>query len=331
MKVTGGSGKGVGKLGSDVYYINHGVQIKREYTSSVKNPNTPAQVEQRTKFKLQSQISAAVQPVLAYVRKGLLSPRNLFVKANNGNFYVTGDVAQVALESLQVAQGSLAFPEIIVNKTEQNVINMFLSNAPSKDISRVIYCLFDRTVNGDLAYLDSVIASESDPLSRFGATWSNPWGVVYNDLLVLAYGMRDNNERAKALYDNYEIVGAQDIARLVANRTLSLTDFSFTRTMGATLFHGESSSGAIGANQVVIRIVGGNGGTVTGTGFENGQKIVNVGDSVTVVANPDEGWSFNAWLKEGTQEVVSNTATYTWNAYRNTTLQGSFIKNGGLE
>lgn len=331
MKIVSGSGKGIGKLGGDVYYINHGVQLKREYTSQVTNPNTPQQVGQRTRFKLQSQISASVAPVLAFVRKGMVSPRNQFVKVNNGNFYVSQGVAQVALESLQIARGNLALPNVVINKSEQNVISMYLGNAPSIDISRIVYCLFDRTVNGDLAYLGSVIVSNAGTLERWRGTWTNPWGVVYNDLLVLAYGMRDNNERARAAYENYHIETAEDVARLVASRSLDLSNYSFTQTMGATLFEGETTSGNILGNQVVVRIMALTGGIVTGTGFENGQKIVNVGDSVTVTATPDNGMQFNGWKYEGTNEVASNVSAYTFDASRNVSLVASFVPSGGLE
>jgi CUB domain/Divergent InlB B-repeat domain/Secretion system C-terminal sorting domain len=58
------------------------------------------------------------------------------------------------------------------------------------------------------------------------------------------------------------------------------------------------------------------GGTVTGTGFFTS------GQSVTLTATPNTGWTFVNWTENGT--AVSTNATLTFNATTNRTLQANF-------
>ena len=69
----------VGKLASNVYSVNSGVQIVRAYQPNVSNPSTEMQVDTRSRFKLCSQLAAAVSTVLAIPKNGLVSARNQFV------------------------------------------------------------------------------------------------------------------------------------------------------------------------------------------------------------------------------------------------------------
>jgi hypothetical protein len=58
------------------------------------------------------------------------------------------------------------------------------------------------------------------------------------------------------------------------------------------------------------------GGTITGTGFFTS------GQSVTLTATPNTGWTFVNWTENGT--AVSTNATLTFNATANRTLQANF-------
>lgn len=60
MKSTGLFGKNSGRVGGVVYSNYRGEQIVRSYQPKVNNPNTKKQVEQRTKFKLASQVAASL-------------------------------------------------------------------------------------------------------------------------------------------------------------------------------------------------------------------------------------------------------------------------------
>ena len=80
MKLSGIAGTGSGKLGSQVYASVAGEQIVRNYQPKVSNPNTTKQVNQRSRFKLMSQLSAAMASVIVIPKEGMRSSRNLFSK-----------------------------------------------------------------------------------------------------------------------------------------------------------------------------------------------------------------------------------------------------------
>ena len=83
MKSTGLFGKNSGRVGGVVYSNYRGQQIVRSYQPQVKNPNTKAQVEQRAKFKLVSQLGAVFSKQLKYSfmpDSDKLTPRNSWVK-----------------------------------------------------------------------------------------------------------------------------------------------------------------------------------------------------------------------------------------------------------
>ena len=94
-KVTSLYGKTMGKIGSIVFSTSGGYTIAREYNPHVSNPNTTAQVNQRARMKLMSQLSAALSPVIAMTKEGLVSKRNKFTKKNFDACYVSNGYAQI--------------------------------------------------------------------------------------------------------------------------------------------------------------------------------------------------------------------------------------------
>ena len=74
-KVTSLYGKTMGKSGSVVFSTSGGFTIAREYNPHVANPISPSQVNQRARMKLMSQLSAALSPVIAMTKEGLVSKR----------------------------------------------------------------------------------------------------------------------------------------------------------------------------------------------------------------------------------------------------------------
>ena len=64
-----------------MFAVRNGQQIVRTYQPNVANPQAKGQVEQRSKLKLASQLSAALaQELYPYGREGMLSARNQFVR-----------------------------------------------------------------------------------------------------------------------------------------------------------------------------------------------------------------------------------------------------------
>lgn len=259
MKRYSANGKGSGKLGGSVYVINHGVQIEREYNGSVSNPSTSAQVSQRSRFKLASQVSAALENVIAIPRKGILSPRNRFVKRNMPFFYGGVDGAQVTYENLQLTLGSNGIPSIYLQRIMGGQITLQLSDLVNDSVSHVAYCMFKKTDEELLQLVRSEIVEVNEDNGDALVTIGDPGG----DLIVYAYGYRLKNAKAKAKYDNYQVSNALDMATLIANRRIEMSDVYFTATRGTSIAAGDQESTTPGANEWLLYLSTNFLGTIT--------------------------------------------------------------------
>lgn len=310
MKLTGFVGTGSGKLGSSVFSTVAGVQVVRQYQPRVANPSTTAQVNQRARLKLASQLAAALAPVIVIPRQGLKSSRNLFIKKNMPQIIGNSGQAQVAYENIQLTDGNAGLPAISITRSQENGIVVKLQEAADAAVSRVVYILYKKSDEEQLQYLGSVIQTVPGVDNCFQASFPYTEG----ELVVWAYGMKDMNSTASAKYGDYFAASGEDIAQLVMSRKISASDYQFTATRGNTLFSGDSESEEAGANEVMVYIGASGPGTVSGTGFVNGRKAVEIGSNVTVVATPNTGATFDGWYARGTETQLSNTAEYTFEA-----------------
>ena len=318
MKVTGLNGKGKGKLGAEVYSINHGVQIRREYNGEVSNPSTPSQVSQRSRFKLASQLSAVLAPVLAFTRKGMSSPRNLFTKKNMPYFYGDSEGSQVTYENLQITPGSVPLSRIVVRKDENKKLFFSVEGAPWSYIDRIAFCAFRKMDTGSMVYEKSWIFQKSDgqtlgTVTAFDAGHTAVEGITY---VFYAYGFKFNNDRAKAKYGSYSIANAADFAKLVANRALSQSDLTFTETRGVTLLASQSGTVTPTHEQRVLYLSTNGMGEieVTPDGEESfrtdgGAYPYTTNTKVHLVGVPGTYQGFNfiflGWFNNGEQEPFS--------------------------
>ena len=327
-KVTSLYGKTTGKIGSIVFATSGGETIAREYNPHVANPNTQAQVDQRARMKLMSQLSASLAPSLAMQKNGLVSARNKFTKINFENSYALNGVAQVSYENLQLTEGNLGLPQISVVAAVQNNVrslSAWLAEEPSANVARVVYNVYTKSQEGKLSFYKSeIVTTRSQTASE--ATLYYPLimqGVPSGDLVIYAYGMIDTSERATANYGNLNVVDGSDIARLVATRAISFTDYQFTQTRGTTI--GADNQPVQPTPSGSVRIYAtplGDGGTVTGGG------TYEVGASVTLTATPAAGYTFRAWLRNGTNQVVSSANPYTFSAATQLDLIAAFDYEG---
>lgn len=317
-KMTSLTGKIVGKVGSLVFCNVGGQTIAREYNPNVSNPSTQPQVDQRAKMKLMSQVAAAMAPVLAIPKEGLKSSRNLFIKKNFDACSASNGVAQVTYENLQITKGVAGLPGIHVTRSVEDGIEVELRSAADGAVSRVVYVLYVKTSEATLQYVTSIIVSVPGDDGKFAGSLPYTTG----DVVLFAYGMKDLSARATAKYQDYEVENGLDIAKLSLTRQINTSDFQFTMTRGITLFADENEAGAIGENQAQVFVTAGSGGTVSGAG------VYNIGDSVTVVATPGVGYSFYAWRINGSAEVVSNNASYTFTLESQVDLIAEFSEAG---
>lgn len=315
-------GKINGKIGSVVFSTSGGTIIAREYNPNVANPNTMAQINQRARMKLLSQLSASLSPVLAMTKDGLVSKRNKFTKLNFPASYALNGVAQITYENVQITEGNTSLPALIaagVVSSDHMNLTVGLSVQPTATINRVVYCLFKKSNEGKLEYRSSSIIS-----TREGPTIAIWFAANFDTLplaeyVVFAYGMSDTSEHASATYGNLNVVTASDLARLVATRAISFSDYQFTQTRAITIASDGTAVQPEQAGKVRVYVTAlGQGGTVTGGGS------FDIGDNVTVVATPASGFDFVRWAYNGTNETASTSASYTFTVNKQTDLVAIF-------
>lgn len=326
-KVTSLYGKTTGKIGSIVFATSGGETIAREYNPHVANPNTQAQVDQRARMKLMSQLSAALSPVLAMTKEGLVSKRNKFVSKNFDACYALNGVAQITYENVQITEGNTSLPALYASgdiRGEEESLTIALSALPSATINRVVYALFKKTNEGKLEYVSSLISSERGDPEMQDTFYPVTFHLSPAEYVAFAYGMSDTSEAATAAYGNLNVVSASDLARLVATRTISYQDYQFTQTRAITIAsNGSPVSPETAGNLRVYVTALGDGGTVSGGGS------FAPGSSVTVVATPASNYRFVRWVKNGTSQTISTSATYTFTLNETTDLVAVFEEIGG--
>ena len=290
MKLVGITGTGRGKLGSSVFSVNSGQQIVRQYQPVVANPNTVAQVNQRARLKLASQLAAAYAPVIAMPKQGLVSTRNQFIKKNMDAISAQGGTAQVTYENLQLTNGNVGLPSVIATRSSADGIQVSLSESAASAVSRVVYVLFKKTTENQLQLVGSQIIEEAGDAGTFPATFTYDAG----DIAIYAYGMRDMSASATAKYRNYEVQSGTDVARLFTTRNLSQSDISLTQTRGNTMFSGSNETTSAGDGQFMVYAAAqGNGNII----------IMNGDDELT------QGASVRVAVAEGTALTLSAIAS----------------------
>lgn len=227
MKQYGIFGKGSGKLGSSVFAISGGEQIVRQYNPVVSNPNTPAQVAQRAKLKLMSQLAADLAPVLAFAKDGLKSARNQFVSKNIGLADFRNDGASINYANLLITAGSAGFPGIEITIVNESVEVGTLEPVPA-DVDSVVFVVYKVADDGQLLLTDSEVVKVDNteaPVSTI-LSFEGQQGVAY------AYGIRSMATDAGVSYGDYNAEDATYIAELVATRKIKNAASSLTRNSG---------------------------------------------------------------------------------------------------
>lgn len=300
-------GLGSGKLGSTVNSIVYGTQVQREYRATISNPSTKDQVDQRARFKLASQVAAALSPVIAIPRKGFETPRNRFVKNNFNYFYAEGDTASVSYENLQLTAGNAGLPGISISRSAATGVSLALAESAKKAVTRVCYSVFKKTTEDKLQVVASVVVSEAGERGTFPA--NIPF--VLGDLIVYAYGMRDADAKATAKYSNYKVATGEDLASLIMTRKIKEKDYTLTETRGTTIFTGQDEVNQPVDGMVRVYVMGSWGGSATAPGVENGYVDVLYGSTLTCTASPAQGFRFIGWYNNGEQSPFSSTNPLT--------------------
>lgn len=224
-----------GRLAGSVFAIRNGETIERAYQPVVYNPNTPAQVQNRAKLKLLSQVSAVYAPYIAIPRKGNASTRNLFVKKNYGATTYSDGSADVNLLRIALTNGVVGLPTI--NATvEGNNVNVALSSNASAAFDNVMYVAFRRGSDGLIRAIGSV--NVNTPGADGGFAGTIPFAAAAG-VVIYAYGVRLNTESARVMYSDLssraETTPATIVAFINTTRSSSVNDITLSETQAMML------------------------------------------------------------------------------------------------
>ena len=220
-----------GKLAGSVFAVRYGEVIERAYNPFVANPKSAAQVEARAKLKLISQLSAVMAEVIAMPRIGNMSPRNRFVQRNYTLTSYANEIAEIVLAGVQLTASAMALPEISVTRGE-NVITANLRYGDANiGVSRIVYAMFVKDPDGKLRYETSRTATEAGQ----GQLWQVSFPALSQNVVILAYGVRDNSSTARVTFSDMQAISAETVAKLITSRVLTENDVTLTETRGFDL------------------------------------------------------------------------------------------------
>lgn len=225
-KIFGLQGAMTGKLANTIMAVRNGEQIARKYQPVVYNPSTAGQVAQRAKLKLLSQLSAVMAPIIAIPRQGSVSSRNLFTKVNFPATTFSSDTANVTLTSIALTRSVVSLPELQASRADGTLTVSLLSSF-GVDVSRIVYAMFIKQSDGTLRFAGSKVISEPGTSNNYAAEFQI--GATSN-VVVYAYGVRDNTEAARVTFGDVQALTAETVAKLITNRTLLESDVTLTET-----------------------------------------------------------------------------------------------------
>lgn len=222
--------RGTGKVENLVVSQTAGVTIARAYQPNVSNPRTDKQVDQRARLKLASQIAAAMSPVIAIPKNGLVSARNGFIKKNMDLITAVQGTAEMQFAKVQLTNGSVPLPELKASFSENGYFAFGLASDPGDSISRMVYALFKKNAQGQLEFFKSYV-TENPTIQK---DWLMGEDGLQGEVVVYGYGIKDLSSAATTKFADYNIASGADIAKLVSTRTMSASDYQFTKTNGIT-------------------------------------------------------------------------------------------------
>lgn len=231
MKLKGFVGKGTGKLGASVWAVRKGVQIVREYTDKVTNPNTRPQVAQRAKFKLLTQLSAIVADAMAFsnVAPGQ-SQRNVFMKRNMDAVEVPFNESQAILKAsdVQLTDSSIMGGTLEYAVDEGAIIGTFRPADGWRGIRvAVITMPAPGRIYGTAIRSEEVLPSAGSVEVRFIPRFPDAERTV-----VLGVFWRFRDAAAEAKYN--DATGQDESVNLVFDRMVKQGDIEFSQTIVAT-------------------------------------------------------------------------------------------------
>ena len=315
MKINSVLGKMTGKVGNIVLTSVGGKVVGRESTPNVANPNTQPQQNTRSKFKLASQLSASMAPVIAIKKEGNVSARNLFVKENFPAIRYSQGVADINLNVVQLTKSQRSFIGFNADRSSGSAIAVELNDSAASALSRVVYIAYKKAADGTLLFFDSKVCNTAGD----GGKFRDVLNYTADAVVLYAYGMKDLEAGITTKFGNMSAPSAEDVAQLLVSNTDNMSGVQLTKTAGLTMAAGENTGDSDDVEHLTVSLViSGNGSAVGGGRFEAGQKA-------TLRATPDEEASFVAWkANNASGQVLSTQNPYTFTVEQNMTICAVF-------
>lgn len=315
MKVNSILGKMTGKVGNIVLTSVGGEVVGREYNPNVANPNTSAQQNTRGKFKLASQLSATMAPVIAIKKEGNVSARNLFVKENFPAIRYSQGVADINLNVVQLTKSQRSFAGFNADRTNGSAIAVELNADSAAALSRVVYIAYKKAADGSLILFDSKVCNTAGAEGKF----NDVLNYTADAVVLYAYGMKDLEAGITTKFGNMSAPSAEDVAQLLISNTENMASVQLTKTAGLTMAAGENTGDSDDVEHLTVSLViSGNGSAVGGGRFEAGQ-------TATLRATPDAEATFVAWkANNASGQVLSTANPYSFEVEQNMTICAVF-------
>ena len=312
-------GKMTGKVGNIVVASVGGEVIGREYNPNVTNPNTQPQQNTRAKFKLASQLSATMAPVIAIKKEGLVSARNQFTGINFPKISYSEGTASINLNQIELTKSNRSFAGFSADRTGGTAIAVQLNADSAAALSRVVYICYKKNDDGSLQLLSSKTCGTPGANGLFAD--SLPY--TADAVVMYAYGIKDLEAGITTKFGNMQAPSAEDVAQLLVSSSENMGSVQLTKTAGLTMAIGENTGDSDDVEHFTVSVVTSGNGSATGGGrFSAGQ-------TVTLRATPDAEATFVAWkLNNASGEVLSTANPYTFTAEANKTICAVF--QGGV-
>lgn len=315
MKINSPLGKMKGKLGNIVISSVGGEVIGREYNPDVTNPNTESQQKTRAKFKIASQLSAALAEVIAIKKDGNVSARNQFTSINFDSIRYTDGVANINLNTVQLTKSNKAFAGFNADRSAGSAIAVSLNADSAAAISRVVYICYKKNDDGSLQLSDSKVCSEAGADGLFADSLKMESGAV----VLYAYGIKDLESGITAKFGNMVAPTAEQVAKLLVSSSENMDSVRLTKTAGLTMMEGENTGDSDDVEHLTVSLVISGNGSATGGGrFEAGQVV-------TLRATPDDEAEFVEWRENNASgRVLSTQNPYQFTVEENIVICAKF-------
>ena len=227
-KIYGLFGAMSGKVADVVMSVRNGQQIVRKYQPVVSNPKTANQYTTRARFKLISQLSAVLSPVIAIRRSGAVSSRNLFSKYNFDASFFDDDYAKINYDAITLTNGVLALPQFSISRDSSSRV-ISAATPALNGFNYLVAANLIKTADEKLRMTDSKVLTINTSEAQQSITLNT--GSVQSHDIIYVYGVRVNNATARSKFGNLTADTAEDFTKLLVSQSLLDSDITLSETL----------------------------------------------------------------------------------------------------